>query len=100
MAGKKEATLEVTAGFFPLAFFLFAFSPQIEIDGQAHRKTWGTHTFQVPPGKHTVTVYFEYLLMPRCGENTVSITVQEGQTCRVRFYMPPWMFAKGSMTVS
>jgi hypothetical protein len=91
---------EIKVGFFPLAFFLFACTPRIEIDGRVHKKYWGTHFFELPPGTHKITVYFRYLFKSRCGENSVSVNVPAGGVARVRYNMPPWMFAKGSLTVS
>ena len=92
--------VEIKVGFFPLAFFLFACTPRIEIDGRVHKKYWGTHFFELSPGTHTITVYFRYLFMARCGKNSISVNVPAGAVTRVRYNMPPWMFAKGSLTVS
>lgn len=100
MTEQSMTGIEVKAGFSPLAFLFFMCTPRIEIDGQAHKKSWGTHFFEVPPGNHKVTVYFGYLFKPRCGENSVSVNVAADRVAHVRFYMPPWMFAKGSMKVS
>jgi len=91
--------VEVKAGFFPLAFFLFFCTPRIEIDGQVHKKYWGTHFFEVAPGTHEIAVYFRYLFMPRCGMNSISVDVTEGEASRVNFFMPPWMLAKGSLKI-
>lgn len=92
--------VEVKAGFFPLAFLLFFCTPRIEIDGKVYKKSWGTHFFELPPGTHKITVYFAYLFMARCGENSISVNVVRGAVTRVRYNMPPWMFAKGSLKVS
>lgn len=92
--------VEVTAGFFPLAFFLFFCTPRIEIDGTVHEKSWGAHFFELPPGMHKITVYFGYLFKPRCGENSIQVNVAAGTVTHVRYNMPPWMFAKGSLTIS
>lgn len=70
-------------------------APRIEIDGQVHKKSWGPHFFEAPPGNHKVTVYFGYLFKPRCGENSVSVNVAAGKVAHVRFHMPPWMFGNG-----
>ena len=91
--------VEVKTGFFPLAFLLFACTPRIEIDGQVHKKYWGTHFFEVSPGQHIIKVYFRYLTMARCGENTIAVNVPAGAITRIRFNMPPWMGAKGSLAV-
>lgn len=89
--------VEVKTGFCPLAFFLFFCTPRIEIDGQVYKKRWGTHFFELPPGSHKITVYFRYLFMSRCGENSIPVEVAPGAVARVRYNMPPWMLAKGSL---
>jgi hypothetical protein len=99
MAEQGMTGIEVKTGFFPLAFFLFFCTPRIEIDGQVHKKSWGTHFFEVSPGTHTITVYFGYFFMSRCGQNSISVNVPAGTVRHVRYNMPPWMFAKGSLKV-
>ncbi len=91
--------IEIKAGFFPLAFLLFFCTPRIKIDGTVHKKSWGTHFFEVAPGTHQITVYFRYLFMSRCGANSISVTVANGCVTRVRYNMPPLMIAKGSLKV-
>ncbi len=100
MTGQGITGIEVKAGFFPLAFLLFFCSPRIEIDGTVHKRSWGRHFFEVSPGRHQVTVYFRYLFMSRCGKNSISVNVAAGTVTHIRYYMPPWMFAKGSLKVS
>ncbi len=97
MAHDSRTGVEVKVGFFPLAFFLFACAPRIEIDGQVHKKNWGTHFFPLPTGKHRVRIYFAYLFMPHCGDNSIDVVVEEGRIRKVKYWMPPWMFAKGSL---
>lgn len=99
MTEQASAIIEVKTGFFPLAFILFLCTPRIEIDGYVYKTKWGTQSYQVVPGQHKVTVYFGYLWMSRCGENTVYVNVAPGQALHVDYSMPPWMFAAGSMRV-
>ena len=100
MTEQEVTGVEVKVGFFPLAFFLFFCTPRIDIDGQVHKKYWGTHFFELSPGTHKITVYFRYFVMARCGENSISVDVASGTVTRVRYNMPPWVFSKGSMKVS
>ncbi len=92
-----QTGMEVKIEFFPLSFFLFFCKPRIEIDGRTHMSNWGTHFFDLPPGRHTVKIYFRYLFMSQCGANSIDLVVRDGETCRVRYYMPPWIFVKGSL---
>ena len=91
--------VEIKTGFFPLAFFLFFCTPRIEINGQVHEKPWGTHFFALPPGAHKIAVYFSYMGMPRCGENSISVDIENGRVTHVKYHMPPWMYSKGSLEV-
>lgn len=92
--------IQTTTEFFPLAFFLNAFSPTIEINGTKYPKKWGVDIFELAPGDYVVKIYFKYLFMAECGANSVSVKVREGQLTKVSWYMPPLVFLKGSMTVS
>jgi hypothetical protein len=92
--------IQTTTKFFPLAFFLYAFSPTIEINGTKYPKKWGTDFFELAPGNYTVKIYFKYLFMDECGANSVMVTLKEGQVANVSWYMPPLIFLKGSMSVS
>jgi hypothetical protein len=95
----NSGTLEIKTGFFPLAFFLFFCTPRIEIDGVVHRRPWGRSKFDVPPGNHRVKIYFHYLFKPECGANEIDVTVGDGQVASIKYWMPPWMFARGSLKV-
>lgn len=91
--------IDVHAEFFPLAFLLFLCAPVIEIDGVKHPKSWGRHRFDLPPGEHTVKVYFPYLMLPECGANSRTVTVEPAKRVLVKWYMWPWMFAPAEMSV-
>lgn len=97
--GDVTSTLEVTPGFFPLAFFFFFCAPVIEIDGKAAQVRWGTHRYSVTPGRHQVRVWVPYLFWSRCGENAVEVSVDTTKPTHVSWYMPPLVFLKGSMRV-
>ncbi|MBA2542829.1 MAG: hypothetical protein H0V17_24500 [Deltaproteobacteria bacterium] len=92
-------TIEIKTGFFPLAFLLFFCTPTIEIDGAPQRRSWGKSRFEVAPGTHRVKIYFKYLFKPQCGANEIDVTVAEGQVANVNYWMPPWMFSRGSLKV-
>lgn len=94
---QERTGVEIEVGFFPLSFFFFVCIPRIEIDGRPHKKYWGTHFFELDPGKHTIKIYFRYLFMSQCGANSIDVVVKDGETCRVKYNMPPWMFSKGSI---
>ena len=97
MSPNSRTGVEVKVGFFPLALFLYFCTPRIEIDGKVHKVSWGTHFFDLPSGRHTIKIYFGYLFMPSCGANSIDVVVEEGKTRKVKYWMPPWMLAKGSI---
>jgi len=87
----------VKTGFLPLGFILFFCTPTIVVDGRDYRKSWGTHFFELEPGRHTIKIFFRYLFMAECGANSIDVIVEEGKISRIKYYMPPWMLAKGSI---
>jgi hypothetical protein len=94
---ENKTGVQVTTGFFPLAFILFLCTPVVEINGKPNRTSWGTAFFETLPGNNDVKVYFPYLFFPQCGANSISVNVKQGQVVKIKFYMPPWMLAKGSL---
>jgi hypothetical protein len=95
-----DTGIEVKLSFFPLAFLLLFCTPRVEINGQAHTCPWGTHFFALPPGAHRIAIYFPYITSSRCGENSVTVNLPENHVRRVNYFMWPWVFAPGSISVS
>ena len=92
--------IQVSVKFFPMAFLFFFCTPVVVINGVANRLPWGTHQFDFPPGQYHVRIYFPYMMWPECGANETSFQLEPGALRRVNFYMPPWVFSKGSISVS
>jgi hypothetical protein len=92
--------VQVSLSFFPLAFLLLLCTPRVEIDGQAYPRSWGTHFFPLHPGKHLIRIYFPYIWMSECGLNSAEIQVAPGTIARVSYFMWPWVFAPGSLSVA
>jgi hypothetical protein len=91
--------MHFSLGFFPLGFFLFFCTPVVVINGVAVRLSWGNHRFMFPAGDYVVEVFFPYLFRPKCGANTVMLRLDPGAARYISFYMWPWMYAKGEMSV-
>jgi hypothetical protein len=89
--------IQVETSYFPLAFLLALCTTTIVVDGVAYRRPWGKHFFPVAPGWHNVRIFFRYLFMEQCGDNSVNVMVQPGYVSSIKFEMPPWMFSKGSI---
>ena len=98
MQGQPPPTgLQVRTEFFALSFFLFFCHPIIVLDGQAHKTNWGTHFFPLPPGQHNVKIFFPYMWMSECGASSATVLVQPGQVTRINYFMPPFIYASGSL---
>lgn len=95
-----NTAIHVNTSFFPLAWILYMCTPVIEIDGEKNSRKWGTHSFEVSPGEHTVKIYFPYMWRSECGANQTTVNVPEGGAVNISYNMPPWMFAKGKIRVS
>ena len=95
-----QTGLQLQIRFFPLSFFFFFCTPNIEINGKKTRIKWGKSFIAIPPGKHIVRVYFKYLWMSECGANQVEVALQHQQQKKISFYMPPWIFSKGRLKVT
>ncbi|KAF0209556.1 MAG: DUF2510 domain-containing protein [Actinomycetota bacterium] len=93
----SQTGIHVDTDFFPLAFFLFLCTPVIEIDGVAQQRPWGAHFFPATPGVHRLWIWFGYLGIPQCGLNGIDVTVAEGRVAHVKYFMPPWMLARGQV---
>ncbi len=93
--------IQVQASFFPLSFFLFFCTPIVMIDGQAHRAGWNKPLFfPATPGVHTVKIFFRYMWMAECGANSAQVMVNPGRISNINYFMPPFIYAPGSITIS
>jgi len=88
-------TLEIKTSFFPLALPQALVFPVIEIDGTPYRKYWGTHSFHVPPGRHTVKAYHRWFFFRQCHLSEITVEVPENQTVRLRWATPIMVMSPG-----
>ncbi|MFO0906474.1 MAG: hypothetical protein U0939_25950 [Pirellulales bacterium] len=91
--------IHFSLSFFPLAIFFYFCTPVVVINGVAVRLSWGNHRFLFHPGDYAVEVYFPYLFFPKCGANMMFLRLDPGAARYVSFYMWPWVFTKGQMSV-
>lgn len=96
---KKKRTIinNIKTGFFPLAWVLYFCKTVVEKNGEKNTQKWGTHFFELKPGEYNIKIYFPYLFMKECGANQIQLTIVEGQTKKISFYMPPVIFLKGTI---
>lgn len=91
--------IEVTAEHSPLACIQDFFTPTITVDGEASRRPWGTYTYNLPAGNHTVSVSYPWVFMRECGKSTVAISLLPGETKKVTYRTGLTRYLPGKMTV-
>jgi len=91
--------VEVTAAHSPLAFIYAFFTPTIAIDGQRYRRRWGTHSFDLSPGNHEISVSYPWIFSSECGKNTVQIALRAGETRQVIYRAGLIRYLPGKITV-
>lgn len=98
-AQQTVGRLELTTGFFPLAFILHAVTPVLTLNGQAWRQAWGTSVYDLPVGEHHLQVHFPYLFQDQCGPASLMVPIYAGHLSRVKYEAPFFMFSNGTMQV-
>jgi hypothetical protein len=75
---------------FPMAFLLYLCKVKVSIDnGYEQILRWGENTLNVPPGRHHLRVWFNYITGPT-NVGLLEVDVPEGQAVRV-VYKTRWM---------
>ena len=93
------AKLTVHTSFPFIAWLLYFFTPIIEIKGKEYRSSWGKRKFEMKPGSYTIRIWFKYFWIERCGYNEITFDLHEGDERTLKYRMPPWISAKGKMTL-
>ena len=75
-----SSTLKITTSYIWFSFFQAFCHPIVEIDGESHRTKWGTNSFPVTPGNHTISVYHRWLFFQKAYESTISVEIPKNQT--------------------
>jgi len=90
--------VEVILEYYWFAWF-YLLKPVVIIDDEKHFCNWGTHFFNLKPGNHHIKVYFKYLYVEECGVNSLDFKVEAGKVTSIKYHMPMWIAAKGSIKV-
>jgi len=91
------ATVEIELSFFFMMWILFLITPWISINGQAERRPWGKHTFQLVPGRYHIEAWYPYLFRSRTSPGAIALDVVPGGHYKLR-YRPAWLvFLPGSI---
>jgi hypothetical protein len=91
--------IEVTVAHNILAIFYKAFTPTVAINNKKEPKTWGTHSFSVPPGDYEVAVSYPWIVS-EYGKNSVRFSLVPGETKRVHYCARLIRFIPGAISVT
>ena len=69
--------------------------PVIEIDGERHKRYWGTHSFEVAPGRHTVRAWHRWFFFSQCHFSETRVDVSANSTVRLRWSTPMMVMSPG-----
>ncbi len=92
--------VEITTKIFPLAFLLVFYKTNVTIDGTTSTVPWGTHFYELEPGRHNIRIGFRYMLGKNMGENQIDVDVAPGQAVMVSYRSPLVVFSPGSISAS
>ena len=96
MTQVDSAILEIKTSFPPLPPWLQALvCPVVEIDGTPHKKYWGTYSFKVAPGSHTVRAWHRWFFFRQCHLSEITVDVPENTTVRLRWATPVMVKSPG-----
>ena len=84
----------------PLAFIYKRFTPTVTINGKQYQCPWGTHSFEVPPGRCEVSVSYPWAFSAECGKNTVHFEVEAGQRKTVSYCARLIRYIPGKISVA
>jgi hypothetical protein len=95
---ESRTGVEITTKVFPLAFLLLFYKTNITIDGTTTTVKWGTHFYELAPGRHNIRIGFRYMLGKNMGENQIDVDVHADQVVEVFYRSPLIVYSKGSIS--
>lgn len=96
----QGSLIRVRTSYLPIAWLLSTVTPQICINQTVSPRAWGTHTFEVAPGRYTVEIYFPYLGISRSGRAIMEVDVPPGHVVDIDYAKNnPIMGANGTIRV-
>jgi hypothetical protein len=93
------ATIVVVATHSRLAFIYGMFKPTIAINAERHRRSWGTHSFEVSAGSYEIAVSYPWFLSPECGKNSVKVNLKPGEVKKVSYRAGLIRYLPGTIVV-
>ncbi|HEY3801025.1 MAG TPA: hypothetical protein VGL61_00405 [Kofleriaceae bacterium] len=90
--------VEIDLGFFPVLWTLLLVRPRVSIDGFVEKRSWGTHTFALRPGRHVIEAWFPYLFPGKTCRGSIELELVAGTSYKLR-YRPTWWLFSGKIVV-
>ena len=95
-----EGVVQVVARYPKFAFVYSWFKPTIEIDGQKHKRRWGTYEFTLPAGSHVVAVSYPWFLTLECGKSSATVELRPMAKVRVEYVARYIRYIPGKIEVT
>lgn len=93
------SVLQISLSFFPLSIALFLCTPRVVINGIVHRRAWGTHRFELPPGQYDISIFFSYLFWNQSGLARTVVEVPPGGFRSLKYEAPIIVMMSGWIRV-
>jgi len=96
----QGSLIRVRTSYLPIAWLLSTVTPQILINNVISPRPWGTHSFEVAPGRYFIEIYFAYWPVPKSGHATLVVDVPPGHVVDIDYAKNnPLMGANGTIKV-
>src|SRR5580700_3564528 len=95
-----ESIIQIVARYPKFTFMYDWFKPTIEIDGQKHKRRWGTYEFTLPAGSHVVAVSYPWFLASECGKSSVTVELRSMAKVRVEYVARHIRYVPGKINVT
>jgi hypothetical protein len=92
--------VEITTKVFPMAFLLLFYKTNVTIDGVTSAVPWGTHFYELEPGRHNIRIGFRYMLGKNMGESQIDVDVSSGQVTKILYRSPLVVFSPGTISAT
>ena len=89
----------ITTQRFPLAWLFWTFKTDVSIDEETVVVPWGTHFFNLAPGRHRIRIGFHYLWAKDMGADEIECEIERGATITLTYRSPFLVTSKGSIVI-
>jgi len=94
----ESGRIEVLASYPRVAFTYALVQVNLEIDGNLATCSWGRHAYEVPPGTHSVAVWYQGGRLSTGTRKEVRVEVEAGETTHVTYRAPLYGFLSAKLT--